>query len=120
MRNLLRHPLSLAGAGLVVLSGISILFLFLIEAITGRANPYIGIFTYMVYPALLLLGMILVPVGVILERRRRVKGGNVPPYAVIDLNNPRTRGVFLFVIVSSIFLMGLISTVSYQAYHFTE
>ncbi len=56
MRNLLRHPLSLVGAGLVILSGVSIIFLFLIEAITGRSNPYLGIFTYMVYPALLLAG----------------------------------------------------------------
>ena len=120
MRNLFRHPLSLIGAGLVVLSGVSILFLFLIEAIAGRSNPYIGIFTYMVYPALLLLGVILVPVGLFLERRRRAKGGAGSVYPVIDLNNSKTRGAFLFVVVSSIFLMGLISTVSYQAYHFTE
>jgi len=120
MRNLLRHPLSLVGAGLVVLSAVSIVFLFLIEAITGRSNPYIGIFTYIVYPVLLVLGLILVPVGLLLERRRRVRRPDVPPYAVIDLNNPKTRGVFLFVVVTSIFLMGLISTVSYEAYHFTE
>lgn len=121
MRNLLRHPLSLAGAGLVILSGVSILFLFLIEAITGRSNPYLGIFTYMVYPALLVVGLILVPAGIFLERRRRrARGGELPRYPVIDLNNGRIRGTFLFVVVASIFIMGLISTVSYQAYHFTE
>ena len=120
MRNFLRHPLSLIGAGLVILSGVSILFLFLIEAITGRSNPYLGIFTYMVYPALLLVGLILVPAGIFFERRRRVRVSDLPRYAVIDLNNGRTRGIFLFVVISSIFLMGLISTVSYQAYHFTE
>jgi len=120
MGKLLRHPLSLAGAGLVILSGVSILFLLLIEEITGRSNPYLGIFTYMIYPALLVLGLILVPVGMVLERRRRVKLGVAPPYAVIDLNDATTRGLFLFVVVSSIFLMGLISTVTYQAYHFTE
>ncbi len=95
MRNFLRHPLSLIGAGLVVLSGVSILFLFLIEAITGRSNPYLGIFTYMVYPALLLVGLILVPAGIILERRRRVRLGDLPRYTVIDLNNVRTRGELL-------------------------
>jgi len=120
MRNFLRHPLSLVGAGLVVLSGASILFLFLIEAISGRSNPYLGIFTYMIYPALLLAGLMLVPAGIFLERRRRVRGGEVSQYPVIDLNNGKIRGMFLFVVVSSIFLMGLISTVSYQAYHFTE
>jgi len=120
VRNLIRHPLSLVGAGLVLLSGVSIIFLFLIEAITGRSNPYLGIFTYMVYPALLLLGVIIIPVGVVLERRRRAKSGDAPRYAVIDLNNPKTRGALVFIVVASVFLMGLISTVSYQAYHFTE
>ena len=120
MGNLFRHPLSLIGAALVVLSGVSIPFLFLIEAITGRSNPYLGIFTYMIYPALLVVGLILVPAGIYLERRRRVRGRDVPLYPIIDLNNGTIRGVFLFVVVSSIFLMGLISTVSYQAYHFTE
>src|SRR6266498_1368686 len=104
MRNLLRHPLSLIGAGVVILSGVSILFLFLIEAITGRSNPYLGIFTYMIYPALLLVGLILVPAGIFLERRRRVRVGDLPRYAVIDLNDGKTRGIFLFVVVSSIFL----------------
>jgi hypothetical protein len=120
VRNLIRHPLSLIGAGLVVLSGVSIVFLFLIEAITGRSNPYLGIFTYMVYPALLLVGLILIPAGIFLERRHRVRGGEFTRYPIIDLNNAKIRGAFLFIVVSSIFLMGLISTVSYQAYHFTE
>jgi hypothetical protein len=120
MRALLRHPLSLVGAGLVILSAISILFLLLIEAVSGRANPYLGIFTYMVYPALLLLGMALVPAGILLERRRRVSSGEVPPYLVIDLNNPRTRGVFVSVVISSLILLLLMSTVTYEAYHFTE
>jgi NapC/NirT cytochrome c family, N-terminal region/Class III cytochrome C family len=120
MRNVLRHPLSLVGAGLVLLSGVSIIFLFLIEAITGRSNPYLGIFTYMVYPALLLLGVLIIPMGVILEHRRRAKSGDAPRYAVIDLNNAKTRGALVFIVVASVFLMGLISTVSYQAYHFTE
>ena len=120
MGRLLRHPLSLVGAGLVILSGVSIVFLLLIEGITGRSNPYLGIFTYMIYPALLAAGLILIPVGIFFERRRRVQLGEAPRYAVINLNNARTRGLFLAIVVSSIFIMGLISTVSYQAYHFTE
>jgi hypothetical protein len=120
IRNLLRHPLSLVGAGVALFSFLSIVFLLLVEAILGRANPYLGIFTYMVYPGLLLIGLVLIPIGALLERRRRVKGGSLPPYPTIDLNNARTRGVVFFIVVVSIVLMTMISTVSYQAYHFTE
>lgn len=120
IRALLRHPVSLVGVGLVLFSLISMIFLLVIEAIIGRANPYIGIFIYMIYPGVLLLGIFLVPIGSLLERWRRVKGGALPPYPRIDLNDPKMRTLFLFIVVSGIFLMGLISTVSYQAYHFTE
>ncbi len=120
IRKLLRHPVSLVGVGLIVFSCISIGFLFLVEAMLGRANPYLGIFTYMVYPGLLLLGIFLIPIGALLERRRRVKGEGLPPYPRIDLNNPRTRGVLFLVGVSFIVVMGLISMMSYQAYHFTD
>lgn len=120
LRNLLRHPLSLVGGGIAFFSFFSILSMFLIEAILGKSNPYIGIFTYMVYPGLLLFGVFLIPIGAILERRRRVKTGELPPYPRIDLNQPRTRALFFFIIASSVVLLGLISTVSYRAYHFTE
>jgi NapC/NirT cytochrome c family, N-terminal region len=120
LRSLLRHPLSLAGIGVVLFSFLSLVFLILIEVMLGGANPYIGIFTYMIYPAFLLFGLVLIPIGALLERRRRVKGGDLPPYPRIDLNNPKTRAVLFFIVVSSVVFMGMISTVSYQAYHFTE
>jgi NapC/NirT cytochrome c family, N-terminal region len=120
LRTLLRHPLSLTGMGVAVFSFLSIVFLLVIEATLGRANPYLGIFTYMIYPGLLLLGLFLIPIGALLERRRRIKGGGLPAYPIIDLNNPSTRAMLFFVVVSAVVLIGLISTVSYQAYHFTE
>ena len=94
--------------------------MFLIEAILGKANPYIGVFTYMVYPAFLVLGLLLIPVGALMERRRRVRRGELPPHPRIDLNNPRTRALFVFVAVSTVFILGLISTVSYRAHQFTD
>jgi NapC/NirT cytochrome c family protein len=106
--------------GLVLFSLFSVIFLFSIEAIMGRANPYLGIFIYMIYPVLFLLGVFLIPIGALLERWRRVKGGDLPPYPRIDLNEPKTRGLFFIVVVSSVLLIGVVSTLSYQAYHFTE
>jgi len=106
--------------GLVLFSLFSVVFLLSIEAIMGRANPYLGIFIYMIYPGLFLLGVFLIPIGALLERWRRVKGGDLPPYPRIDLNEPKTRGLFFSVLVLSVLLIGVVSTLSYQAYHFTE
>jgi hypothetical protein len=117
---LLRHPVSFIGAGLALLSFVLLLVMFVVEAILQRTNPYIGIFTYVIYPAALVVGLLLIPLGAWLERRRRARGGEVPPYPRIDLNEPRTRAAFIFVLLSTIVIMGLVSTVSYEAYHFTE
>jgi hypothetical protein len=116
----LRHPLSLVGGGLVFFSFFSILSMFLLEAILGKANPYIGIFTYMIYPGLLVMGLLLIPLGMLMERRRRVRKGELPPYPRIDLNEPRTRGIFFIVIGAAVLILALISTVSYRAYQFTD
>ena len=99
---------------------ISIGFLLVIEATFGKGNPYIGIFIYMIYPGLLVLGFFLILGGAIFERWRKVKGGTLPPYPRIDLNNPKARGGFLLVVFGFIVLIGIISTTSYKAYHFTE
>src|SRR3990170_1141087 len=106
--------------GLVLFSLFSVIFLLSIEAIMGRANPYLGIFIYIIYPVLFMLGVFLIPIGALLERWRRVKGGDLPPYPRIDLNEAKTRGLFFIVVVSSVLLIGVVSTLSYQAYHFTE
>src|SRR3990172_814651 len=115
-----RHPLSLVGIGLGLFSLFSIIFLLLIDATCGRDTPYPGILIYMFSPGLLVLGLIFVPIGALWERWRRAKGGEVPLYPRIDLNLPRTRAIFVFVVLSSILILGVISTLSYQAYHFTE
>jgi hypothetical protein len=119
-RTLVAHPLSIVGVGLVIFSFFSILSMLMIEAIVGRSNPYTGLFVYMVYPALLILGLILIPVGALLDRKRRVRGGETTPFPRIDLNDPKTRGIFLILTAAGFLFMVLISTVSYQAYHFSE
>ena len=64
--SLMRHPLSLVGGGIAFFGFFSILAMFLIEAFLGKTNPYIGVFTYLIYPALLVLGLVLIPAGALL------------------------------------------------------
>jgi Cytochrome c3 len=120
LRRLINHPLSLTGAILAVFSFLSIVAMLMIEAIVARSNPYAGLFVYMIYPALLVLGLALIPIGMLLERRRRVRGGETTPYPRIDLNDARTRATFAIVAAVSFVVVVLISTVSYEAYQFTE
>jgi len=122
MRGLFRNTLSLVGAVIIIISLANILFLLLVEAISTRPNPYLGIFAYMVFPGFLMFGILLVPVGIFRERRRRRRTGafEIPPYPRIDFNNPHHRNVFAFLVSFFVFFLFLSAIGSYRAYEFTD
>ena len=64
------HWLSLLGTGLVGTALISWLFVLPLRVRGHVDNPYIGIVVFMVVPMILIAGLVMVPVGVWLVRRR--------------------------------------------------
>jgi nitrate/TMAO reductase-like tetraheme cytochrome c subunit len=101
-------------------SAFSFLFLLLLDFLAPHSNPYLGILTYFVAPAFLILGLMLALMGALWRRHQVVKAiGPLPPIR-IDLTKPRDRRLFgLFLAGSVVFL--LISALgSYHTYHFTE
>jgi len=117
----LRNPISLVGAVLVALSLANIVFLLLI-AVFGEEKPYLGIFAFLVFPAILVIGLILIPIGMLLRRRRwrKLAPGEVPVYPKIDLNQPAQRRAFAYVAGFSLLLVVLSAVLSYRAYQFTD
>ena len=89
LRMLLRDPISLAGVALGLVSLANIFLFVLIDAIAVRPSPYIGILAYMVSPAFLIIGILLIFAGIIIERRRKV--AETAFYPRIDLNDPTQR-----------------------------
>ncbi|RJP25439.1 MAG: cytochrome C [Candidatus Omnitrophota bacterium] len=91
-----------------------------VDLFYGTDNPYVGILIYLVGPAILVFGLLLVPLGMIWEHRRRLRGVPEKKLPVFDLNNPRHRlNLGIFAIVTTVFL-ALSMVGSYQAYHITE
>lgn len=118
LRLLLRNPISLAGMALALVSLGNIFLFSLVGLIAARPRPYIGILAYMVAPAFLIGGLLLVAVGAWRERRK--KAGEVPLYPRIDLNDPGQRSaVISFGTFLVVFVM-LSGAGSYKAYEFTD
>ena len=66
---LTNHWVSLLGVGLATTAGFSWLFVLPMH-LKGKAdNPYIGILAFLIIPAIFILGLMLMPVGVWLARR---------------------------------------------------
>ncbi|MGB2676143.1 MAG: NapC/NirT family cytochrome c [Candidatus Acidiferrum sp.] len=120
--SLLRNPVSLIGAAIAATSLATIAFLLFVNFISVRPSPYIGVLGFMVAPAFLILGLLLIPLGMLLERRRRrkQKPGMIPRFPRLDLNVPAQRNAFAF-FVSFAFIFVLMSAAgSYRAYEFTD
>ena len=71
-----RHPLSIIGVALVTLSAVVFLFVLLLDVFGLHTNPYLGIVFFLVLPAFFVLGLLLIPLGMALERRRRAGGSS--------------------------------------------
>src|SRR3974390_2648997 len=85
---LYKNPISLAGIALAVVAFANILFLFFLDTFTHVSSPYVGILAYMVAPAFMIAGLVAIPVGIMIERRRRHhEHGDVSKYGKLDLNN---------------------------------
>jgi hypothetical protein len=119
---LFRNYISFAGAVLVAASLASILLLFLIELTKAADNPYLGIVTYVILPAFLILGLVIIAAGMLLERRRRRRSpeSEIAAYPRIDLNDPRQRRIAFSLIGVSFIFICMSAFGSYRAYEYSE
>jgi hypothetical protein len=120
--SLLRNYISFVGVAIVIAGFVSVLLLFLIEITATNENPYIGILTYIIFPAVLIFGLVVVVVGAIVERRRRHRAApeDVLRYPKLDLNEAHTRrAILIFLVVTFVFLSAS-AFGSYRAFEYTE
>jgi nitrate/TMAO reductase-like tetraheme cytochrome c subunit len=120
--SLLRNYISLAGAAIAFASLASIILMFLIEITAATDNPYLGIFTYIVFPGILIFGLAIMLFGAWRERRRRRRfpSSEIAAFPILDLNDSRQRRSF-FVFLGLALLFIFVSVFgSYRAYEYSE
>lgn len=123
LASITRNGISLAGTALALASLILIISLFLIQQLGFEGGPYLGILTYLVLPALFVLGLILIPVGAIVWRRRMRhvhRAEDVPVLPVFDLNVPKTRRWLLIFLGITTVNVIVLSGATYKAVHEME
>ncbi|MBI1892843.1 MAG: hypothetical protein HYS14_01845, partial [Candidatus Rokubacteria bacterium] len=70
-----RDPLVIAGAFFALVSLANIIFLLLSDILAARERPYVGIFTYIILPSILILSLLVLGVGLFIGARRRRTAG---------------------------------------------
>lgn len=114
--------ISLIGATIALISFFMIVFLFTVTVIFEQRAAYLGLVIYILLPVTMVIGLILIPIGMLLKIRslRAGKAEVKKLWPVVDLNNIQHRnGFFIFSIGTTVFLF-LSAIGSYEAFHFTE
>jgi hypothetical protein len=118
---LVRNPLSLVGIAIVTVSALLFLIVFFLDLFGFHTNPYVGIVFFLVAPAIFLFGLILIPIGMYIERRRRAAGHPAHTgWPRLDLNVPAQRRAVLIVLVMTFVNVIIISLAAYRGIEFMD
>jgi nitrate/TMAO reductase-like tetraheme cytochrome c subunit len=119
----LRNWTSFLGALLSVFSLTLIIFLFILNLVFDAGSSYLGIFIYIILPGFLVIGLILIPVGMLFNRRKKLKisdSQNMKDWPVVDFNDKRVRNASMIFVVGTVIVVVLSAVGSYEAFHYTE
>lgn len=117
-----KNWLTIIGSIIAVINLLLILLLFIISTIFNKGNTNLGLFIYIILPGFLILGLLLIPVGMIREARNIRRSGDKETKRLprIDLNEPTHRNAFIIFTVTTIIVLVLSTMGSFKAYHITE
>jgi nitrate/TMAO reductase-like tetraheme cytochrome c subunit len=110
------NPVSLAGGAITSASGVTMIGYWLVEILGRReGNPYLGIIFFLFLPALFIVGLALIPVGVFLRRKKLQKAGQIPvEFPKVDFNDRMFRHGVDIVLVATIVNLLVVATASYR------
>jgi hypothetical protein len=84
-------------------------------------SPYVGILAFLVLPAPFFAGLILVPLGIWLKRKREGRAGIYPPeFPPLTWNNADLRRLVYFVFFTTMVNLAIASQVSYSAVNYMD
>lgn len=122
---LTRNLLSLIGVILAAASVALILVLVLFGLAGVPGGPHTAIIEYVVLPLVFVLGVVLVPIGLWLQRRRERRAAaraeaSPPALPVIDLNSPATRASVIAYFLIALAGLGLLGGTGYKGVEVLE
>ncbi|MGB5107417.1 MAG: NapC/NirT family cytochrome c [Candidatus Zixiibacteriota bacterium] len=114
--------ISSLGAFIAVSMALVIVVMLIINFTMEQTSAYFGIFLYMVMPAILIFGLVLIPVGMFRQWRRWKRGEDMtaPKWPLVDLNRPGHRNATIIFVVGTVLFLTISAVGSYQAYHYSE
>ncbi len=125
LAQVIRNPIGMAGAVLTTVGAVLFLTLLALDLVGFHGGPYGGILAFLVIPALFVLGLVLVPIGLWRERvrKRRAAAAGSPPddaLPVWDLNSGRVRRNLLVFLLLTLVNVVILAAATYKGVEVME
>lgn len=110
----------------VVIASISFMLIIFTLAISvifpTNVGDYIGLFTYIILPVFLIIGLVLIPIGTWrkLQQEKKEKVHRDFKFPLVDLNEPSQRRVVVIFVIGTAFFLFFTALGSYEVFHYTE
>jgi nitrate/TMAO reductase-like tetraheme cytochrome c subunit len=117
-----QNPTSLTGVVLTTSGAVTLIaFWFYDFLLPGPPHPYIGILLFVILPGVFVVGLLLIPTGILLQRRRlSAKGELLHEYPAISLREPMVRHAVVFVALATFLNVIIFGTASYRGVEYMD
>src|ERR1700757_4825193 len=117
-----QNTLSFIGVALTTSSAITLIAFWVYDfVLPGPPHPYVGLLIFLVLPGIFILGLLLIPVGMLLRRKKLQKAGELPSlYPEIDLKAPMVRHGISFIAVATMINVLIFSFASYRGVSYMD
>jgi nitrate/TMAO reductase-like tetraheme cytochrome c subunit len=117
-----QNPISLAGAILTTSAAITLLVFWIYLIVQARPiHPYASIVFFLIIPSVFILGLLLMPLGAYLRRRKLRARGELPhEYPSVDLRSRFLRRAILIVLFLTFGNFVIMGTASYKGVEYMD
>lgn len=117
-----QNPVSFIGAALTTSGAVTLIaFWFYDFLLPGPPHPYIGILLFLILPGVFVLGLLLIPAGILLRRHRlKARGQLLDIYPAINLREPTARHAVLVVGAATFLNVLIFGTASYRSVEYMD
>ncbi len=120
IRGLWRSPLGVMGVTITTISATLMIIGVLLDILGFFHNPYFGVIIYMILPAGMVAGLIMIPIAAYLRRRKWHKTGVEKGHLQLNLSHPKHRLFLVGFIALTVVNVTILAIVGYEGYHFTD
>ena len=118
---LVRHQLAIAGVFITTVSGVVFLALLVAALIGLFDNPYAGLVVFVAVPAVFVLGLLCIPLGMWLQRRKLARNPDtVDDWPVFDFRVPSVRRMAVILGAAAALCVAIALVAGYGSLHWME